>query len=71
MRQVVTQIPSFEDLHLPEIIKRLALEPRGLLLVTGTAGSGKTTTLAAMIDHINHALRLKGTKTPIHQAATE
>ena len=57
MRQVATQIPSFEDLHLPEIIKRLALEPRGLLLVTGTTGSGKTTTLAAMIDHINHTLR--------------
>ena len=49
--------PRFEELHLPEIIKRLALEPRGLVLVTGTTGSGKTTTLAAMIDHINHTLR--------------
>ncbi|MGD0997252.1 MAG: PilT/PilU family type 4a pilus ATPase [Thermoleophilia bacterium] len=57
MRQVATQIPSFEELHLPEVIKRLALEPRGLLLVTGTTGSGKTTTLAAMIDHINHTMR--------------
>jgi twitching motility protein PilT len=57
MRQVATQIPSFEDLKLPEIIKRLALEPRGLVLVTGTTGSGKTTTLAAMIDHINNTLR--------------
>ena len=57
MRQVATQIPSFEELHLPEIIKRLALEPRGLVLVTGTTGSGKTTTLAAMIDHINHTMR--------------
>jgi twitching motility protein PilT len=57
MRQVATQIPSFEELHLPEIIKRLALEPRGLVLVTGTTGSGKTTTLAAMIDHINSSLR--------------
>ncbi len=57
MRQVATQIPSFEDLHLPEVIKRLALEPRGLLLVTGTTGSGKTTTLAAMIDHINNTMR--------------
>ena len=57
MRQVATQIPSFEELHLPEIIKRLALEPRGLVLVTGTTGSGKTTTLAAMIDHINNTLR--------------
>ena len=57
MRQVATQIPSFDDLHLPEVIKRLALEPRGLVLVTGTTGSGKTTTLAAMIDHINNTLR--------------
>ena len=57
MRQVATQIPSFETLHLPDIIKRLALEPRGLVLVTGTTGSGKTTTLAAMIDHINNTLR--------------
>ena len=57
MRQVTTKIPSFEELHLPEIIKRLALEPRGLVLVTGTTGSGKTTTLAAMIDHINNTLR--------------
>ena len=57
MRQVTTRIPSFEELHLPEIIKRLALEPRGLVLVTGTTGSGKTTTLAAMIDHINNTMR--------------
>jgi twitching motility protein PilT len=57
MRQVTTQIPSFEELHLPEIIKRLSLEPRGLVLVTGTTGSGKTTTLAAMIDHINNIMR--------------
>ena len=57
MRQVTTKIPTFEELHLPEIIKRLALEPRGLVLVTGTTGSGKTTTLAAMIDHINTTMR--------------
>ena len=57
MRQVTTKIPTFQELHLPEIIKRLALEPRGLVLVTGTTGSGKTTTLAAMIDHINNTMR--------------
>ena len=57
MRQVATSVPSFEELHLPEIIKRLALEPRGLVLVTGTTGSGKSTTLAAMIDHINSTVR--------------
>ena len=57
MRQVATQVPSFEELHLPEIVRRLALEPRGLVLVTGTTGSGKSTTLAAMIDHINSTIR--------------
>jgi twitching motility protein PilT len=57
MRQVATQVPSFEELHLPDIIKRLAVEPRGLVLVTGTTGSGKSTTLAAMIDHINSTIR--------------
>ncbi|MCX6372088.1 MAG: PilT/PilU family type 4a pilus ATPase [Actinobacteria bacterium] len=57
MRHVATKIPSFEELHLPEIIKRIALEPRGLVLVTGTTGSGKTTTLAAMIDQINNTIR--------------
>lgn len=57
MRQVANQVPSFEELHLPEIVKRLAVEPRGLVLVTGTTGSGKSTTLAAMIDHINRTMR--------------
>ncbi|MDZ4169977.1 MAG: PilT/PilU family type 4a pilus ATPase [Coriobacteriia bacterium] len=53
MRRVATDRASFEDLGLPPVIRRLADEARGLILVTGTAGSGKTTTLAAMIDHIN------------------
>jgi len=53
MRHVPTAIPSMEELNLPPILKDLALEPRGLILVTGTTGSGKSTTLAAMIEHIN------------------
>ncbi len=53
MRQVVSKIPGFEELHLPPVLSRMSLEPRGLILVTGTTGSGKTTTLAAMIDYIN------------------
>jgi twitching motility protein PilT len=57
MRQVATTMPSFEELRLPDVIRRIALEPRGLVLVTGTTGSGKTTTLAAMIDHINETMR--------------
>jgi twitching motility protein PilT len=44
---------SFGELNLPDTVRRLADEPRGLVLVTGPTGSGKTTTLAAMIDHIN------------------
>ena len=42
-----------EELGLPAVLGQLALEPRGLVLVTGPTGSGKTTTLAGMIDHIN------------------
>ncbi|CAN5482991.1 type IV pilus twitching motility protein PilT [soil metagenome] len=52
-RRVRTSAASFGDLGLPEVVGRMALEHRGLLLVTGPTGSGKTTTLAAMIDHIN------------------
>ena len=57
MRQVMTEVPDFSALNLPQVVQKLALEPRGMVLVTGTTGSGKTTTLAAMIDHINHHLR--------------
>ncbi|MEG0017544.1 MAG: type IV pilus twitching motility protein PilT [Hydrogenoanaerobacterium sp.] len=46
-------IPSLEELDLPPVLKKLADEPRGLILVTGQTGSGKSTTLAAMIDYIN------------------
>ena len=46
--------PSFDEMGLPEVIRQLADEQRGLVLVTGPTGSGKTTTLAAMIEHLNH-----------------
>jgi len=52
-RVIPMRIPTIEELLLPEIIKKISLEPRGLILVTGTTGSGKSTTLAAMIDNIN------------------
>ncbi|PKK84650.1 MAG: type IV pili twitching motility protein PilT [candidate division Zixibacteria bacterium HGW-Zixibacteria-1] len=53
IRAVNTRIPIFEELNLPETIKRLSHEERGLIVVTGTTGSGKSTTLAAMIEHMN------------------
>jgi twitching motility protein PilT len=59
IRRVLTKkIPSFEELGLPPVLQRLADEARGLVLVTGPTGSGKTTTIAAMLDWINENKRL-------------
>lgn len=52
-RTITATVPNFEQLGLPDVVKRVANSPRGLVLVTGPTGSGKSTTLAAMIDHIN------------------
>jgi twitching motility protein PilT len=52
-RVIPKVVPSFADLRLPAGVQKLAAEQRGLILVTGATGSGKTTTLAAMINHIN------------------
>ncbi|MEM9294588.1 MAG: PilT/PilU family type 4a pilus ATPase [Planctomycetota bacterium] len=54
LRAIKTQIPPLAKLNLPEVISRLTYLPRGLVLVTGDTGSGKSTTLAAMIDAMNH-----------------
>jgi twitching motility protein PilT len=48
---------TFEDLNLPPVVRDLSEKRRGLILVTGTTGSGKSTTLAAMINHINSTRR--------------
>jgi twitching motility protein PilT len=56
MRYVPFEIPEFETLGLPEVIRTLAFEERGIVLITGTTGSGKSTTLASMIDMVNHAI---------------
>jgi len=52
-RVIPMRIPTIEELLLPDIIKKVSMESRGLILVTGTTGSGKSTTLASMIDNIN------------------
>jgi twitching motility protein PilU len=55
IRTIASEIPSFEKLKLPEILKEVVLNKRGLVLVVGATGSGKSTTLAAMIDHRNRS----------------
>jgi twitching motility protein PilT len=71
-RQIPEKIRSFEDLALPGVIAKLAERPRGLVLVTGPTGSGKSTTLAAMIDKINterhgHILTIEDPIEYLHQ----
>jgi twitching motility protein PilT len=54
LRLIPLRIQTITELNLPPVLEKLAAEPRGLILVTGTTGSGKSSTLAAMIDHINN-----------------
>lgn len=53
VRYIKGIIPTIDELHLPQILKKLILEPRGLIIVVGATGSGKSTTLASMIDYRN------------------
>jgi len=55
-RMIPHQISTIEELALPKVVTELAEEERGIVLLTGTTGSGKSTTLAAMIDHMNHTM---------------
>jgi twitching motility protein PilT len=57
LRIIKTEVPPMGDLNLPEVIGRLTYLPRGLVIVTGDTGSGKTTTLAAMIESMNNRYR--------------
>jgi twitching motility protein PilT len=54
IRAIPNNVPSLDGLHLPKVLEAISREPRGLILVTGTTGSGKSTTLAAMLNYINH-----------------
>ncbi len=54
LRQIPVKLLSFKDLGTPPILAELCARPRGLILVTGPTGSGKTTTMAAMVDYLNH-----------------
>ncbi len=56
LRTIPTQVKTVDELELPKILKKIALEPRGLILMTGVTGSGKSTTLAALIEEINRSL---------------
>ncbi|KGM55107.1 twitching motility protein PilT [Lysobacter daejeonensis GH1-9] len=53
IRAIRSTIPSIEELQLPQVLKNIIMEPRGLVLIVGSTGSGKSTTLASMIDHRN------------------
>jgi twitching motility protein PilT len=53
LRIIFSRIPTLDELNFPSVLKDLAMKPRGLVLVTGPTGSGKSTTLAAMVNHVN------------------
>jgi twitching motility protein PilT len=57
IRVIPTKIPTIDELHLPEVLKKIVTKPQGLVLVTGPTGSGKSTTLAAMIDYMNKTMK--------------
>ncbi|WP_181349730.1 type IV pilus twitching motility protein PilT [Thalassobacillus sp. CUG 92003] len=57
VRIVPKEIPAIEELHMPEVLKKITKSAQGLVLVTGPTGSGKSTTLASMIDHLNQTAR--------------
>ena len=56
-RLIPLKVPTIDELELPQVLKELVLRPRGLILVTGQTGMGKSTTLAALVNHLNHHAR--------------
>lgn len=72
LRVITSKVPSIDELQLPNTLRKIAEAPRGLILVTGATGSGKSSTLAAMIDHINdtqalHILTIEDPVEFLHQ----
>ncbi|NSL51604.1 type IV pilus twitching motility protein PilT [Calidifontibacillus erzurumensis] len=57
IRVIPTRIPTIDELKLPEVLKKITTKPQGLVLVTGPTGSGKSTTLASMIDYMNRTMK--------------
>lgn len=57
VRIVPTEIPTLDALHMPNVLREISEKPQGLVLVTGPTGSGKSTTLASMIDYMNNSMR--------------
>lgn len=57
MRLIPLEVPTLDELEMPEVLKDISMRPQGLVLVTGPTGCGKSTTLAAMLDHINRHRR--------------
>ena len=55
LRALGNEIPSLDTLGMPPIVEEVSRKPKGLVLVTGPTGSGKSTTLASLLDHINHS----------------
>ncbi len=73
LRSITVNVPAIEDLGLPPVVKEISAKPRGLILVTGATGSGKSTTLAAMINWINensaeHILTIEDPIEFLHQS---
>jgi twitching motility protein PilT len=74
LRMIPATVPTIEQLGLPDVVRRLVDQPSGLILVTGPTGSGKSTTLAAMVDHVNrnrrcHILTIEDPIEYVHQHA--
>ena len=72
-RHVKTKVPTIHDLNLPDSIQKIAEAPRGIVIISGTTGSGKSTTLAAILNHINEtrALRIITIEDPIEYLFTD